>query len=242
MYVLGVVARDYCPSGTLRKVLGEVLEELTKEIPPKDAERLVPVELKRVIESDATLTEDLTAYNIIPLDAPTLTNAIVSFPREYSVPATRDVDMFDYLQYTFVVSAVQGIQSRSDKITQKKHSFERYQRDSWLYNNNNTTSQCSLQNDDNSNTIRENDIALQVLELKKLLYVLRKLLTLKAMRVIESADLLLYDRLVSNEVLNLVRGDARLLYVGKTDGYHSRTQVFGRGGEEMEFCNNKEFK
>ncbi|KAK9109616.1 hypothetical protein Sjap_017676 [Stephania japonica] len=88
-----------------------------------------------------------------------------------------------------------------------------------------------------------------------------ELLTLKALRVIESADLLLYDRLVSNDVLSLVGDDARLLYVGKTAGYHSRTQeeihelllsfaevganvvrlkggdplVFGRGGEEMDF-------
>lgn len=35
----------------------------------------------------------------------------------------------------------------------------------------------------------------------------------------------LYDRLVSNDVLDLVGPDARLLYVGKTAGYHSRTQV-----------------
>lgn len=52
-----------------------------------------------------------------------------------------------------------------------------------------------------------------------------ELLTLKALRVIQSADLLLYDRLVSNDVLDLVSPDARLLYVGKTAGYHSRTQV-----------------
>ncbi|KAH7863268.1 hypothetical protein Vadar_015470 [Vaccinium darrowii] len=88
-----------------------------------------------------------------------------------------------------------------------------------------------------------------------------ELLTVKAVRVIGSADLLLYDRLVSNEVLDLVGPEGRLLYVGKTAGYHSRTQeeihelllsfaeagatvvrlkggdplVFGRGGEEMDF-------
>lgn len=38
------------------------------------------MQLKRVIESDAAMTEDLIAYNVIPLDAPTITNAIVSFP------------------------------------------------------------------------------------------------------------------------------------------------------------------
>ncbi|MCD7472986.1 hypothetical protein HAX54_014513 [Datura stramonium] len=92
-----------------------------------------------------------------------------------------------------------------------------------------------------------------------------ELLTVKALRVIQNADLLLYDRLVSNEVLDLVGPDARLLYVGKTAGYHSRTQeeihelllsfaeaganvvrlkggdplVFGRGGEEMDFLQQK---
>ena len=52
-----------------------------------------------------------------------------------------------------------------------------------------------------------------------------ELLTLKAVRAIEAADLVLYDRLVSNEVLDLVGKGARQLYVGKTAGYHSRTQV-----------------
>ncbi|GAB2209835.1 hypothetical protein Droror1_Dr00027060 [Drosera rotundifolia] len=51
-----------------------------------------------------------------------------------------------------------------------------------------------------------------------------ELLMLKAVRAIQNADLLLYDRLVSNDVLDLVGGDARLLYVGKTVGYHSRTR------------------
>ncbi|KAJ7957439.1 Callose synthase-like protein [Quillaja saponaria] len=93
------------------KVLGTVLEQLTKEIPE---------ELKRVMESDAAMTEDLIAYNIIPLDAPTITNAIVSLPEvraaasalkyfrglpklpvDFPVPATRNVDMLDFLHYIF---------------------------------------------------------------------------------------------------------------------------------------------
>ncbi|VAH77749.1 unnamed protein product [Triticum turgidum subsp. durum] len=95
-----------------------------------------------------------------------------------------------------------------------------------------------------------------------------ELLTLKAVRAIEAADLVLYDRLVSNEVLDLVADGARLLYVGKTAGYHSRTQeeihelllsfaeaganvvrlkggdplVFGRGGEEMDFLQQQGIK
>lgn len=53
------------------KVLGTVLEQLSEEIPD---------ELKRVMESDSASTEDLIAYNIIPIDATTSTNAIVFFP------------------------------------------------------------------------------------------------------------------------------------------------------------------
>jgi uroporphyrin-III C-methyltransferase len=71
----------------------------------------------------------------------------------------------------------------------------------------------------------------------------------------------LYDRLVSNEILNMVREDATMVYVGKRAGFHTRTQdeihellsafasagatilrlkggdplVFGRGGEELDF-------
>ncbi|KAG4132289.1 hypothetical protein ERO13_D08G023000v2 [Gossypium hirsutum] len=90
-----------------------VLEQLTEEI---------PVELKRVIDSDAAMTEDLIAYNIIPfpLDAPTITNAIVSFPEvraavsalkhysslpklpsDFSIPETRSPDLMDFLHYVF---------------------------------------------------------------------------------------------------------------------------------------------
>ncbi|KAK7849540.1 siroheme synthase [Quercus suber] len=175
----------------------------------------------------------------------------------------------------------------------EKHSIERYHRDQWLYKtqleNIENIASCSSPPPD-SNSVRQNEIALQLPELKKLLQVLREkreregcggwkkcgpgnvflvgtgpgdpeLLTLKAVRVIQSADLLLYDRLVSNDVLDLVGPNARLLYVGKTAGYHSRTQeeihelllsfaeagatvvrlkggdplVFGRGGEEMDF-------
>ncbi|XP_022759448.1 uncharacterized protein LOC111305850 [Durio zibethinus] len=179
----------------------------------------------------------------------------------------------------------------------EKHSLQRFQRDQWAYNSNNHQLQ-SPNNDENgvscsvppdSNSIRLNDIALQLPELARLLQVLKHmrescggpipkngsgnvflvgtgpgapdLLTLKAVRVIQKADLLLYDRLVSDALLDFVGPDARLLYVGKTAGYHSRTQeeihelllsfaeagatvvrlkggdplIFGRGGEEMDF-------
>ena len=86
------------------------------------------------------------------------------------------------------------------------------------------------------------------------------LLTLKALQLMQQADIVLYDRLVSKEVLELVRRDADLISVGKAAGKHeveqSRTNemlgefaqqgkkvvrlkggdsfIFGRGGEELE--------
>lgn len=88
-----------------------------------------------------------------------------------------------------------------------------------------------------------------------------ELLTVKALRLMQTADLLLYDRLISPEILSLVNADAAMLYVGKESGLHTRPQdeihrlmlsfatagrtvvrlkggdptVFGRGGEELEY-------
>ncbi len=87
------------------------------------------------------------------------------------------------------------------------------------------------------------------------------LLTVKALRVLQLADVVLYDRLVSSEILALVRPDAQLVYVGKEMGEQEQMQreifasilahaetvktivrlksgdpmIFGRGGEELDF-------
>jgi len=87
-----------------------------------------------------------------------------------------------------------------------------------------------------------------------------ELLTLKAFRLIQNADIVFYDRLVSDEILDLVRRDADRISVGKAMANHSVPQaqihelmidaarsgkrvvrlkggdpfVFGRGGEELE--------
>ena len=86
------------------------------------------------------------------------------------------------------------------------------------------------------------------------------LLTLKALRLIQNADVVVYDRLVSTEILSLVRRDAEMIYAGKEKNRHSMFQeeintvlarlaksgnrvvrlkggdpfIFGRGGEEIE--------
>jgi callose synthase len=103
------------------KVLWSVIEDMTKEISPEDAEKLISEEMKRVMQNDAARTEDAIAYNIIPLDAlSTTTNALVNFsevraaisalqyhrdlprlPGTFSVPDARNSDMLDFLQCVF---------------------------------------------------------------------------------------------------------------------------------------------
>jgi uroporphyrin-III C-methyltransferase/precorrin-2 dehydrogenase/sirohydrochlorin ferrochelatase len=90
------------------------------------------------------------------------------------------------------------------------------------------------------------------------------LLTLRAVQLLQQADVILYDRLVSDAVLDRARRDAQRVFVGKeTGGDHHATQarihellvqyakrglrvarlkggdpfIFGRGGEEIEALN-----
>ncbi len=86
------------------------------------------------------------------------------------------------------------------------------------------------------------------------------LITLKGIECLKEADVIVYDYLVSKDLLKFARGDARFIYAGKQGGAHTMSQwqindilvkeakdgnivarlkggdpfIFGRGGEEAE--------
>ena len=90
------------------------------------------------------------------------------------------------------------------------------------------------------------------------------LITLKAIRVLKTADVVLYDALVNEELLEYINADAEIIFVGKRRGCYRYQQeqinelivalanskghvvrlkggdpfIFGRGAEEMEYAAN----
>ncbi|KMZ58556.1 1,3-beta-glucan synthase [Zostera marina] len=98
--VLNILVKDF-------PIDGHVREEITNEINLK-------------MESDNTLRGELTPYNIVPLDAPSMSNTIgffpevkaavaaigynanfPRFPNDFKIPELRNPDMFDLLEYVF---------------------------------------------------------------------------------------------------------------------------------------------
>jgi uroporphyrinogen III methyltransferase/synthase len=95
-----------------------------------------------------------------------------------------------------------------------------------------------------------------------------KLITLKGLEVLKEADCVVYDHLINPNLLNFTKDDAKLIYVGKVAGNHSKTQeqinkiledearkvnivvrlkggdpfVFGRGGEEFDYLTQRGIK
>jgi len=86
------------------------------------------------------------------------------------------------------------------------------------------------------------------------------LLTVKGMKSLQRADVVVYDFHLNAQILNYIKGDAEFIYAGKRGGHHEMTQdqinrvlvekakggkmicrlkggdpfIFGRGGEEAE--------
>ncbi len=89
-----------------------------------------------------------------------------------------------------------------------------------------------------------------------------ELLTLKAVRLLQEAEVVIYDRLIGKEILEFADSNAELIFVGKASGHHTLPQpkintlliqkakenkrvvrlkggdpfIFGRGGEEALAC------
>jgi len=93
-----------------------------------------------------------------------------------------------------------------------------------------------------------------------------ELLTIKAMRVIKEADVIVYDRLANPDILDYAKSGCEFIYVGKEDSHHTLPQeeineilyqlsqkyqkvvrlkggdplVFGRGGEEAIYLKDRD--
>jgi len=87
------------------------------------------------------------------------------------------------------------------------------------------------------------------------------LITLKGVKALKNADVILYDTLINRELLKYANADAELIFVGKRKGFHKLTQdqintlaiekafqcgsvvrlkggdpfIFGRGSEEVDY-------
>ncbi|XVF54616.1 hypothetical protein PTKIN_Ptkin05aG0196000 [Pterospermum kingtungense] len=104
---------------TLRALV-EVMEALSEDADPDGVGRLIKEELRRIKNADATIAGELMPYNIVPLEAPSFTNAIGVFPEvrgaisairytehfprlpsNFEISGQREPDVFDLLEYVF---------------------------------------------------------------------------------------------------------------------------------------------
>lgn len=95
-----------------------------------------------------------------------------------------------------------------------------------------------------------------------------ELLTVKALRLVQEADVIIYDRLANPEILKEAKNGCEFVYVGKEDSHHTLPQeeineviyqsalkhecvvrlkggdplVFGRGGEEAIYLKDRDIK
>uniref|UniRef100_A0A7N0RAG3 1,3-beta-glucan synthase n=1 Tax=Kalanchoe fedtschenkoi TaxID=63787 RepID=A0A7N0RAG3_KALFE len=111
----GFELSDMKKTFAILRALIEVMEALSENAAP-DVGRLIKEELRRIKRADG----ELIPYNIVPLDAPSITNAIGVFPEvrgainaikyadhfpklpdDYDIPGQRDPDMFDLLECVF---------------------------------------------------------------------------------------------------------------------------------------------
>jgi len=91
------------------------------------------------------------------------------------------------------------------------------------------------------------------------------LLTIKALKVVQEANVIIYDRLANHDILKRAKDGCKFIYVGKADGKHTLPQdqineviyenalkfdtvvrlkggdplVFGRGGEEAKYLKSR---
>lgn len=105
---------------TTLRVLIDVLEGLVGDSVTDGTTRLIMDEVKKIKKTDATYGGDLKPYNIVPLDSPSVTNAIGFFlevkaatsaikyssdlpriPSEFNIPDNRSMDIFDLLEFVF---------------------------------------------------------------------------------------------------------------------------------------------
>ncbi|KAK7256278.1 hypothetical protein RIF29_29719 [Crotalaria pallida] len=84
------------------RALVEVMEALSNDADPSGVGGLIMEKLRKIKNSSAALSAELTPYNIVPLEAPSLTNPIRIFPEvKGAISAIRYTEQFPRLPANF---------------------------------------------------------------------------------------------------------------------------------------------